>query len=140
MAESGPDEAPWFARVNIGLYAIAGNPEYRHVVSVSAPMRGTDAAGVPEAEELGALADLEDRLIESLTIEHRTLPAAVVTRDGSRRFVFYTRDAEDAVARVKAVREELPDRELEGTLLEDPKWTVLAKFIDVIVAYQRQAG
>ncbi len=140
MAESGPDEAPWFARVNLGLHAIAGHPEYRHVVSVSAPMGSTDITGLPDEAELAALGALEGRLVAALTTDRRTLPAAVVTRDGTRRFVFYTRDAQDAIARVKAIREELPGRELEGSLLEDPEWSVLGKFIDVIVAFQRQAG
>jgi hypothetical protein len=102
-------------------------------------MRSADAAGLPDEGELDDLADVEDRLIDALTAERRTLPAAVVTRDGARRFVFYTRDAEDAIARVKALREELPGRELEGSLLEDPQWSVLGKFIDVVVAFHRRA-
>ncbi len=140
MAESAPDEAPWFARVNVGLHAIAGHPEFRQVISVRAPMQGTDAAGLPDAEELAALADLEERLIDALTAERRTLPAAVLTRDGARSFVFYTRDAEDAIARIKALREELPGRRLEGNLMEDPEWSVSGKLIAMIVAFQQQAG
>jgi hypothetical protein len=138
MAESGPDEAPWFHRVNVALRDIAGHPEYRHALQVSAPMRGTDATRLPDEEELTALGDLEDALIESLSEDRQSLAAAVLTRDGERRFIFYTRDPDAAAGRVKAVREGLPGRMLEGSLVEDVSWTVYAELVAAVVEAHRR--
>ena len=139
MGESRPGEPVWFLRVNLALDVLAGHPEFGHIVYVGVGFRDVDANGLPDAPELEDVAVIEDELVLELCAARASLPAVVSTRDGSRKFVFYSRDAEGAVARVHAVSDRHAEQPMEVGIVPDARWKMYRGYFQALVDAHRRA-
>jgi hypothetical protein len=76
---------------------------------------------MPTPEESEQMADFENRFCESVEHEATAILAAVLTFDGARQWVFYTRDVQKCGERLNS-SEPYP---LELTAEQDPEWAYL---------------
>src|SRR5579885_2318471 len=118
------------ARANAGLKPVAGHPAYDRRLVVALPFNGVRDDGMPStSEELHAIDDLEQRVMDSLQEGQRSLLAVTVTTNGRRDLIFYTADADAALERVAALRAEAGDHDLDTDVRLDTFWETYRNFV-----------
>jgi len=90
---------PGFVRWNEGLAPIAAHPAYAHEAVFSIRYQAVRENGLPASkEELQAADRIEDHIRGALEADRTSLLAVVLTRDGLRDLIFYTRDPDRVIA------------------------------------------
>ena len=95
---------------------------------------GTGA--MPDESDDNEMQGFEDRLIEAWEHDHTALLTAVVTFDGNRHWIFYTRDVDVCRKRIGEMTREAGPYPIELVTEEDPTWSYLTKNILVLVPWQ----
>jgi hypothetical protein len=129
ILEGTLEDAPAIVRANAGLRPVAGHPAYDHLLVVSIPFRRVRDDGLPASEEEYVIvSDLGDRLADGLQEGQQSLLAAVVTTGGRRDLVFYTADAEGALARLDRLTEGAT-HEVQTTVQRESFWDTYRSFV-----------
>ena len=122
-------EKPIFVRINEGLRAITGHPEFRDQIRIAVPLREPTDQGLPDEAESAELNSLEDTLCETLLEGNESLLALVLTAGGVRELVFYTADKEAAQRKATALGRASRTHRFQITLRHDPDWQIFKQFI-----------
>ena len=130
IATAAPDAPPLIARVNQGAAARRGHPDYRTQVGIAVPFHAPDARGFPTPAEDAQVRAIEAALRAALLPGDLAVLAAVLTTEGMREFVWYTRDPDAVPAMVKAVATTVRTHQLQLMMQEDAEWEVYAVFAD----------
>ena len=128
LAQGTHQEKPIFVRINEGLKAIAGHPDYRDQIRIAVPLRAPTDQGLPDEAESAELHAVEDSLCETLLEGNESLLALVLTAGGVREFVFYTVDKDAAQRKAMAVGRSVATHRFRFTLRRDPEWQVFKQF------------
>lgn len=96
---------------------------YSHELSVSVILKQPDERGMPSTDETSLLHEFEDAIRPHLQAELESVLAMVITCDGSRTFVFYTRDVENAIRRLQSIQPSFVHLQVDVSGRLDPRWT-----------------
>lgn len=95
---------------------------WAHRVNLNWTMTHPDDRGFATDVELERLHPFEDRLVEAVETDEHSILVLVVTDNGSREFIFYTRSPQELVGRLTATPQEEERYPLEIQAFEDPRW------------------
>lgn len=119
---------PLFARRNDSAAILAKHPEFRFRVGVAVPLNYPNEHGLPSADEILQLDVIEDALTAQLEAGRQSIQVLVITTDGMREFVFYTRDSALAKSVIEALKTTIKSHEIQWYVDEDPEWKVYKTF------------
>jgi hypothetical protein len=88
---------------------------------------GSGALPSPQASE--EMETFEDRICEAFETDAHAVLVAVLTFDGARQWVFYTRGIEECSARLEAMPQEEQPYPIELEACEDRRWLYLREEI-----------
>ncbi len=114
---------PLLIRRNDGLAAMANRAPYATRLTVSVTFHHPDDQGMPSGEESFALGSLEDSLTNQLTARAGSVFAAVVTGEGRRDYVFYTKAPAEADSLAKQIVQGQPGIAASVRSESDPSWS-----------------
>jgi hypothetical protein len=129
LFEGGSRKEPMSVRRNHALAPYAGRPEYDRILLIQVPIAGADKRGLPAATDFPYLDALEDALVEALGAGDESLLAAVITRAGHRRFLFYTRDDTAARQKAETVVDASGVADVACGVVPDPGWEKYSHFL-----------
>lgn len=115
---------PLLVRLNRGIDAAIGHPDYSHQVGVAIPLRAPDENGFPAREEGEQLGRIEDLLSERLEAERQCIHVATLSTGGMRELVFYSSDPASTHALLEQLATEVSTHEVQHIVQPDPRWKV----------------
>jgi hypothetical protein len=96
LAQGERDGFPMIVRMANAYSGLAPVPAYNHHLIISIHLRNPQPNGFPSSEEGDDLAALETNLCRLLEAGNDSLCVLVVTNNGLRDLIFYTRNVESA--------------------------------------------
>jgi hypothetical protein len=98
---------------------------YEHVLKIVWPYADENTGALPTRADSEQMADFENRFC--CAVEHDALAVltAVLTLDGARQWVFYTRDVQECSDRLNSMPQQVEPYPLELTAERDPEWRYL---------------
>jgi len=111
---------------------LAPLPAYGHHIIFSVHLRDPRPDGFPSSEDGDALASLEEKLCGLLEPGIDRLCVLVVTNNGLRDFIFYTRDAEAMKMKIEASGKILLGFETEIAIEPDGNWEIYRTFCGML--------
>ena len=125
MVESGE----LLVRRNHALATLPDRAAYADFLLVQVPLRAPGAGDDPLVPgDFARLDALEDALVAELGAGDESVLALVITREGRRRFVFYTRDRAAAERKAASVTAQLGEEADHGGS-PDPEWGFYQRFM-----------
>lgn len=100
IGQAERDGYPMIVRIANAFAGLAPIPDYNHHIIVSVHFRDRKPNGFPSSEEGDDLQNLEVGLCGELEAGNESLCVLVITNNGLRDFIFYTRDVEGARKRL----------------------------------------
>lgn len=111
-------------RSNTGYKKFVSVRGYEHQFGVAVPLRTPEPNGLPSPEEGIQLGEIEDAICAFLEQQAESLFVAVITTNGMREFVFYTRDPEHLKQRFEQLRKRITTHEIQLMIQPDKAWRV----------------
>jgi len=122
------DGLPMNVRLANAYHGLAPIPEYDHHVIVSARLRSPSAWGFPSLGEGDDLERFEVNLCGLLEAGNDSLCTLVVTNNGLRDFIFYTRDVRGAQERLDSGVSKLIGFAYEVAIEPAEEWRIYRTF------------
>ena len=91
----------------------------RTLVRVAAPLQSADSVGLPSAEELNTLADLDDVLVEATEKSGDAVFVAMMAFAGERSWYFFTKRAAATLATIESITKTWKPYKATSTTIED---------------------
>ncbi len=115
--------------LNTGLRGVAGHPDYDRRLTVSIPFNQKRPDGMPASnDEYDAVQEIGERLGEALRADQQSLLAIVMMTQGRREMIFYTSDAQAAVARLREAAEGVESHQIKARSERDTFWGMYRHF------------
>jgi hypothetical protein len=127
------DDAPATVLLNMDLLPFIGHPAYDRSVLVSVPFNGVDEEGMPDTEEeLVQTQQIGDQFSDALLEGQQSVLAAIVLNNGRRDLIYFTSDADAALARAEEVRVGVISHEVEVMSNYDTFWDAYRGFAEAM--------
>jgi len=121
---------PCIVRVNQALEPIAGRGYHCEDVTIFIYFDSPGDNGMPtDQADLARVDRTEDLITEALQTAGESLLAIAITTGGRRQLTFYSRDSQSAVSRFQQLAPQLPSRNMELTVEDDPQWAFYHRFV-----------
>ena|SRR5579859_15891 len=102
-------------------------------LSILWPFADEDSGAVPDPEALEAMTVFEDRICAAFESDSLAVLTAVLTFDGARQWLFYTRDLNECGRRLHTMPQEPEPYPIELVAEPDPGWSYLRdEFLGVV--------
>lgn len=128
LARGERDGFPMIIRMATAYRGIGALAGYDHHIIVGANLRAPTPLGFPSTEEGDDLQRFEDALSAALESDKESLCALVITNNGIRDFIFYTRDPIGAKERLDASLPSLRDFQFSIAIEPDADWEIYQAF------------
>jgi hypothetical protein len=102
----------------------ASDQVHIHQVGIAVPFRSPRPDGFPSQGDLVGVNAIEDRLDALFKAADGHLFAMVITTNGMREFVLYTKDAVAARAQFNLLRSSTTTHDIQLSIQADPEWKV----------------
>ena len=132
LAQGERDGFPMIVRIANAYRGLAPLPEYNHHLIVSVHLRNPRPNGFPSSEEGDDLQALEENLGRLLETGNDSLSVLVVTNNGLRDFIFYTRNVEGMKQRTEEAVPIFKGFEVELSIEPDAEWRIYQHFANWI--------
>jgi hypothetical protein len=119
------DPGPFLLRFRVPVLERGQGGAYTRNLVVCWPYADDGTGALPNDAELEAMAVFENRLCAAWESDGVAVLTAVLTFDGARQWVFYTRDVAECGRRIEAMPQEPDPYPIELTTTEDPEWNYL---------------
>lgn len=106
----------------------AGQPELPVRLGIAVPLLAGDERGLPRNEEAAQLDSIEDALFGAVESSGIGRIVLVITTNGMREFVAYTRSKEAAEGAVSRARAAVKTHRIQHYTAPDPKWELFRDF------------
>jgi hypothetical protein len=128
LAQGERDGLPMIVRM-AGAYAgLAPVPGYSHHIIVSVPYSHRRPNGLPSSEDMDLLQSIETQLCGLLEAGNESHCVLVITNNGLRDFIFYTRDVGGAQRRLETAGKLFQGIPAELAIEPDARWEIYQTF------------
>ena len=114
-------------RSNAGYREFGMVPGYEHQVGIAVPFRSPEPNGLPSLEENVELDAIEDAICNYLQEGAASLLVAIITTNGMREFVLYTRAPEQLQHSFEQLRRHIMSHEMQLMIQVDKTWEIYAQ-------------
>ncbi len=122
-------EKPIIVRRNNSVQQYTENSDFIYRVGISIRLLEPTEAGLPSKEEMNSLDQIEDELNNQLEKDGNSIQVLVITTDGMREFVYYTRNSELIEQVIYNIRNKFTYHEIQFYVKKDKEWSVYKEFI-----------
>ena len=119
---------PMFVRIKVSAALYAGQRELPMRLGIAVPLIAGDERGLPRIEEASQLDSIEEALFGAVESSGIGRIVLVITTNGMREFVAYTRSKEAAEAAVSHARAAVKTHRIQHYTAPDPKGELLREF------------
>jgi hypothetical protein len=128
LGQGERDGFPMIVRMANAYSGLAPIPAYDHHVIISVHLRNPQSNGFPSSEEGDDLEALELNVCRLLEIDSESLCVLVVTNNGLRDLIFYTRNVESVKQRTEDAVALFAGFVVEFSIEPDKDWTIYQHF------------
>jgi hypothetical protein len=128
LGQGERDGFPMIVRMADAYSGLAPIPAYDHHLIVSVHLRNPRPNGFPSSEEGDDLAALEMNFCRLLEIDNESLCVLVITNNGLRDFIFYTRDLDSVRQRTEDAKAMFNGFVVEFSIEPDKEWRIYQHF------------
>ena len=121
MAEGEHNDQPLMIRFRSELRKVEDVSGYPDLLLVNWSYE-PDPHGLPSESAVEAIDDFEDLLLAALEHDYQTVLVCVITNDGSRQWVCYSSDIDEAVVRINAMPQKPQPYPIELLSDDDAEW------------------
>lgn len=122
-------EKPIIVRRNNSVQQYTENSDFIYRVGISIRLLEPNEAGLPSKEEMNSLDQIEDELNNQLEKDGNSIQVLVITTDGMREFVYYTRNSELIAQVIYNIRNKFTYHEIQFYVKKDKELSVYKEFI-----------
>lgn len=126
------DGHPLFAIIASDLKKYPAKTKFPWFLSVSTPLIGPTADGLPQGKDFEALNDWEDKIEARIAKLGRYFYVGHVTWNGSREELFYLEKPEPTVSALKKVRDSHSTRTFDFRCEKDKDWKNVSRYIGTV--------
>jgi len=119
---------PMFVRRNESAKQLMGHKDYSYRIGFAIPLRNPNFEGLPSNEEMEMLNSIEDVLSKEIEKDKNSLLVLVITTNGMREFVYYTKRPDIIKQAVEKIQAQFVPHEVQHYVKEDPEWEVYKEF------------
>jgi hypothetical protein len=116
---------PFVLRFRTPVVRASETGNHVHRLIVCWPYADEGDGAMPDGSDVEAMSVFEDSLCDAWEQDALALLAAVLTFDGARQWVFYTRDVSACGERLNLMPQEEEPYPIELTAADDPDWSYL---------------
>jgi hypothetical protein len=109
-------------RKNLAPAVGVRHPDYAFIAYVTFHYVPDDERGFPSPEDADALDEIERVEIPKLEADGLAILVAVVTKNGIKDFLFYTRDRLQFLTLAEKLQEAYPEFQVGCEIASDPEW------------------
>jgi hypothetical protein len=128
LAAGTLNKKPVTIRQNVSASSLIGCADYKYRVTVTIAMIDAQSSGLPTGPECDYLGAIETAVGESLEAGQDALHVLSVTIDGVRDLIFHSRAPLQIEAKLKAIRQRFPYRQITSSIEVDRRWRVFKQF------------
>ena len=125
---------PMIVRMAAAFRGMGALPGYDHHIIIGTKLRAPTPDGFPSTEEGNDLQRFEETLSAAIEIDDESVCVLVITNEGFRDFIFYTRDAIGARAKLDAALPALRGFEFSIAIEPDKQWEIYQTFDNMVTA------
>ena len=137
LARGERDGFPMIVRMAAAYRGIGALPGYDHHIIVAAKLRSPTPTGFPSIEEGDDLQRFEENLGSAIEVDDDSRCVLVITNQGTRDFIFYTRDPNGVKAKLDAALPGLRGFEFSIAIEPDEGWDIYRTFDAWLVPYSK---
>jgi hypothetical protein len=135
-ADGEGEGGPFILRFRTPIIHAGESAEHSHLVTITWPYAPEGSAALPDDVTSSVMSVFEDRLCAAWESDCLAVLTAVLTFDGARQWVWYTRDVDECGERINAMPQEAEAYPIELTTEHDPDWNYLRNQILLQVNWQ----
>jgi hypothetical protein len=124
-ADGKRDVGPFFLRFRTPILEGHETEDFEHQLLIVWPYADEDTGELPSDEDQAQMHAFEERLRQAWEYDGLAVLTAVLTFDGARQWVFYTRNVDECGERLCAMPHEAEPYPIELTTEPDPTWSYL---------------
>ena len=128
LGQGERDGFPMIVRMADAYRGLAPIPAYDHHLIISVHLRNPRPNGFPSSEEADDLDSLEMSISQLLEIDNESLCVLVITNNGLRDLIFYTRNVESVKQRTEDAVALFAGFIVEFSMEPDKHWTIYQHF------------
>lgn len=128
LARGVRDGYPMVLRIANAYLGLGGVPGYENRIIVGTQLREPTASGLPGKSEGDDLEAFELTLCETLESENESLCVLVITNQGFRDFIFYSRDPKAAEQKLIMAKPRLKSHRFQVSVERDVDWQLYSAF------------
>ena len=132
IARGDRDGFPMIVRMAQAYRGMGALPGYDHHVIIGARFRSPTPAGFPSTEEGGDLQRFEENLCAAIEVDRESLCVLVITNQGIRDFIFYTRNPDGAKEKLDVALSGLKGFEFSIAIQPDRQWEIYQAFNNML--------
>jgi hypothetical protein len=137
LARGERDSFPMIIRMASAYRGSGALPGYDHHIIISVKLRSPSPAGLPSEEEGDDLQRFEESLCSAIEKDNQSLCVLVITNNGLRDFIFYTRDPSGAKEKINAALSALKGFEFSIAIEPDERWEIYRAFDNMLTPPSR---
>src|SRR5262245_52167487 len=122
VVEVTTDYGPALIRYRTPVLGGTKVPGYPWRLVILWPYADEGIGALPSRKAMKQMETFEDRLCEAWESDAHAVLVAVLTFDGARQWVFYTKDVGECSERLEAMPQEKRPYPIELEACKDPKW------------------
>ena len=123
VAMSDIDGLPAAIRLRADVKSFIASGNHRHYLRVVWEISDPDENGLPSDHEIQRLESFEDHLCRAVEANDDAILTFVITSDGLRQWLFYSKDLEESEHRINQLPQEEERYPIELTAKEDASWS-----------------
>ncbi|MCR9199660.1 MAG: DUF695 domain-containing protein [Planctomycetaceae bacterium] len=129
LAEMDFDGMPLFVRINESARSIVGHADLGIKLGFAMPMQAAIGTDLPDPEENEALAELEDKIIETVTYGAEGIHVLTLTNAAMKELVFYIKPGADIAAMHESLRGLDISHDVQCQAVWDREWNTFLQFL-----------
>jgi hypothetical protein len=129
LAEGVHEDKPLVIRFRPDLRMVTDFRGYPLLLEIAWPFDSPDESGLPCEEEVAAMDQFEERILDAYECDAHAVLTAVITTNGARQWFFYTSDADECGQRLADMPQEEELYPVELTAEDDPNWSFLLEAV-----------
>jgi len=123
---------PLIIRIRKQPPTFAIRSDFPHLLAISWPFDADNRNGMPSAQDVGRMAELEDLLVGGLESPGEAFVTAAVTGNGIREWQWYARNPRTIMELINKTLGHLDPFPIKISFQDDPAWQGYNGFLEII--------